>query len=119
GSGWDRRVLEGLERFKAMIVGPGLGTDPVTITAVRRVVKEATIPAVVDGDGLTALGREVARFAHPLSVLTPHDGEYERLAGHPPAAGRFSAAPGPPSATGATVLLKGPTASGAGVEGRA
>jgi NAD(P)H-hydrate epimerase len=117
-SAWDRPVLDGLERFKAMTVGPGLGTDPVTITAVRRVVKESTIPAVVDGDGLTALGREVARYAHPLSVLTPHEREYERLAGHPPAADRFAAAREVAASTGATVLLKGSTTVVADGEGR-
>jgi NAD(P)H-hydrate epimerase len=117
-SAWDDPVLEGLERFKALIVGPGLGTDPVTITAVRRVVKESTVPSVVDGDGLTALGADVARYAHPLSVLTPHDGEYERLAGHPPGQNRMSAARHLAAATGATVLLKGSTTVVADGEGR-
>jgi NAD(P)H-hydrate epimerase len=117
-SNWDASVLDGLERFKALVIGPGLGTAPVTISAVRRVVKEATLPAVVDGDGLTALGSEVARFAHPLSVLTPHDGEYERLAGGPPPADRFAAARELASATGATLLLKGATTVVADGEGR-
>ena len=91
-SAWDGPVLDGLERFKALVVGPGLGTEPATIAAVRRVVQESTVPSVVDGDGLTALGADVARYAHPLSVLTPHDGEYERLAGHPPGPDRIAAA---------------------------
>ncbi len=115
---WDATVLDGLERFKALVVGPGLGTEPITIAAVRRVVKEATVPTVVDGDGLTALGSEAARLAHPLSVLTPHDGEYERLAGGPPEADRFAAARRLASVTGATVLLKGSTTVVADGEGR-
>jgi len=117
-SAWDGVVLDGIDRFKALVVGPGLGTDPVTIAAVRRVVTESTIPTVVDGDGLTALGSDVARFAHPLSVLTPHDGEYERLAGHPPGPDRMSAARDLAAKTGATVLLKGSTTVVADSEGR-
>src|SRR5207248_1799488 len=83
-----------------------------------RVVKESTVPTVVDGDGLTALGSDVARYAHPLTVLTPHDGEYERLAGHPPGPDRFGAARELAARTGATVLLKGSTTVVADGEGR-
>ena len=60
----------------------------------------------------------MARYAHPLSVLTPHDGEYERLAGHPPGQNRMSAARHLAAATGATVLLKGSTTVVADGEGR-
>jgi ADP-dependent NAD(P)H-hydrate dehydratase / NAD(P)H-hydrate epimerase len=117
-SAWDGPVLDGLARFKALVVGPGLGTEPVTIAAVRRVVRESTVPSVVDGDALTALGSEVARYAHPLSVLTPHDGEYERLAGHLPVPDRITAARDLAASTTATVLLKGSTTVVADSEGR-
>jgi hydroxyethylthiazole kinase-like uncharacterized protein yjeF len=73
---------------------------------------------VVDGDGLTALGSEVGGYAHPLSVLTPHDGEYERLAGHPPGPDRIGAARDLAATTRATVLLKGSTTVVADGEGR-
>ncbi len=67
---------------------------------------------------LTALGSDVARYAHPLSVLTPHDGEYERLAGHPPVPDRITAARDLAASTTATVLLKGSTTVVADSEGR-
>ena len=86
------RVRGGTRRCSTDSIGsrrwwsdPGSAPSAVTVAAVRRVVAEATVPAVVDGDGLTALGEDVARYAHPLTVMTPHDGEYERLAG--PSAG--------------------------------
>lgn len=115
---WDVDVLEGLSRFKALIVGPGLGTDPVTAPSVQRVVLESPIPTVVDGDGLTALGADVGLYTHPLSVLTPHDGEYERLMGHPPGADRIEAARELARVANATVLLKGATPVIADFEGR-
>jgi NAD(P)H-hydrate epimerase len=76
------------------------------------------VATVVDGDGLTALGAGVGTFAHPLTVLTPHDGEYERLTGHPPGADRIAAARDLAGATGATVVLKGATSVIADAEGR-
>ena len=50
----------------------------------RALVGAASVPVVVDGDGLTALGSDardvLARRTAP-TILTPHDGEYARLAG--------------------------------------
>jgi NAD(P)H-hydrate epimerase len=106
---WDTAVADGLERFKALVVGPGLGTNDVTRKAVRRVVGHAGVPVVVDGDGLTALGAKASKFTTTHCVLTPHDGEYARLMGHPPGSDRIGAARALAVATAATVLLKGPT----------
>jgi NAD(P)H-hydrate epimerase len=116
--GWERTVLDGLERFRALVIGPGIGTEAATIDAVRRVVADAIVPAVVDGDALTAIGRDVATIAHPLAVLTPHDGEYARLTGHAPGPDRIDAARALAVTADATVLLKGSTTVVAGIDGR-
>jgi ADP-dependent NAD(P)H-hydrate dehydratase / NAD(P)H-hydrate epimerase len=118
-AGWDTDVLEGMSRFKSLIVGPGLGTDPATAPSVQRVVLESPVPTVVDGDGLAALGTDVGSFTHPLSVLTPHDGEYARLMGHAPGADRIEAARALARVANATVLLKGATPVIADADGRA
>jgi hydroxyethylthiazole kinase-like uncharacterized protein yjeF len=113
-SGWVDDVLAGLDRFKALLAGPGLGRG--SDDDVRRLVAAVTVPMVVDGDGLTALGRN-PRLG-PTTVLTPHDGEYERLTGSKPPADRLAAARSLAAATGSVVLLKGSTTVVAEPDGR-
>lgn len=105
--GWDGEVLAGHQRFGAVVIGPGLGRDGAG--EVRHVVAEARVPVVVDGDGLAALAQDVADLTGAATVLTPHDGEYERLTGHRPGPDRIDAARRLAEVSGATVLLKGPT----------
>jgi NAD(P)H-hydrate epimerase len=111
-SGWARAALEHAERCHAMVVGPGLGLDDATCADVRELVARAPMPVIVDGDALTALGSDAAsvvRSRVAATVLTPHDGEFARLRGAPPAADRFGSVRELADASGAIVLLKGPT----------
>ena len=48
-------VSKDLDRFQALVVGPGLGRSDATTAEVRELVAEAPVPVVVDGDGLFAL----------------------------------------------------------------
>jgi hydroxyethylthiazole kinase-like uncharacterized protein yjeF len=113
--GWAGDVLAGIDRFRALAVGPGLGTGEVGAAEVRRLVVEAQVAMVVDGDGLRALGRDAADVIgrrpvdFPPVVLTPHGGEWEALTGSPPPADRFAAVRALAAETGAVVLLKGST----------
>ncbi|CAN5785520.1 hypothetical protein BH24ACT2_BH24ACT2_06680 [soil metagenome] len=107
-AGWADDVLADLDRFHAVVVGPGLGRDATAAAEVRRLVGAARIPMVVDGDGLAALGKRPEGLS-PGIVLTPHDGEYARLTGQRPGPDRLDAARRLAAATGATVLLKGST----------
>jgi NAD(P)H-hydrate epimerase len=107
-------VLKDLSRFRALAIGPGLGREPSAQAAVRRVVAEADVPLVIDADALNAIAvdpsvletRAAARVAPP--ILTPHAGEYERLAGHPVGDDRVVAARELAARLHAIVLLKGP-----------
>lgn len=120
-AGWDRDVLGSLDRFAALVVGPGLGTGEASAAAAVHVAAAAPIPVVVDGDGLTALGRDAAsimRAREIPAVLTPHDGEFERLAGHPPPPDRLAAARELAADLGSVVLLKGPSTVVASPDGR-
>jgi len=99
-SGWSEDVLADLERFKAVAVGPGLGRAPDVGAEVAALLRDCPLPIVVDADALTTLD------VPPHAVLTPHDGEYERLLGQRPGADRFEAARGLAAKAGATALLK-------------
>jgi NAD(P)H-hydrate epimerase len=109
-AGWGAAVLDDADRFGALVLGPGLGREEAAATEVRRLVTGAPGPTLVDGDGLRALtdGDPVqADGGHPV-VLTPHDGEFEALAGEPPGPDRFAAVRSLADRLGAVVLLKGP-----------
>lgn len=110
------RELAGLApRFRAAALGPGLGSDGRASEMVRRAVAELPLPLVIDADGLNALAGDLAPLrvrnaaGLPPAILTPHDGEYARLAGHRPGADRVAETRALAEATGAVVLLKGPT----------
>ena len=112
-TGWADAALASLDRFHSIVVGPGLGRSDDTAANVRRLVLEAPLPMVLDGDGLFALGWSsegastlLRRRANP-TVLTPHDGEYTLLTGGPPGLDRLVAVRRLAADSGCTVLLKG------------
>jgi len=76
-------VLELSQRGGALVAGPGIGRTDGAVAFVRRLVREAQVPVVLDADGLNAhadeLGALAARGA--ATVLTPHEGELGRLLG--------------------------------------
>lgn len=112
--GWDADVLADLDRMKAVVLGPGLGRSEATVATVRRFLSGTKVPVVVDADALFALGSledpgRVLRNRPGPTVLTPHDGEFAQLTGGPPGPDRIDAARALAGASGAVVLLKGPT----------
>ncbi|MEZ0358294.1 NAD(P)H-hydrate dehydratase [Mycobacterium sp. SA01] len=95
-------------RVQSWVVGPGLGTDEKGFAALHFALS-TDLPVVVDADALTILSTQpdlVAGRAAP-TVLTPHAGEFARLAGAPPGEDRVAATRRLADAFGATVLLKG------------
>jgi NAD(P)H-hydrate epimerase len=108
--GAAKDVLDHLERFRALAIGPGLGRSPATGAAVRRIVAAARVPVVIDADALHAVGDDPAllRIRSAPTILTPHEGEYASLRGGPPGPDRLAAARALAADTGAIVLLKGP-----------
>jgi ADP-dependent NAD(P)H-hydrate dehydratase / NAD(P)H-hydrate epimerase len=95
-------------RVQAWVVGPGLGTDE-TGAAALWFALESDLPVIVDADGLTILAAhpELVVSRDAPTVLTPHAGEFARLAGNPPGDDRVGACRKLADTFGATVLLKG------------
>jgi hydroxyethylthiazole kinase-like uncharacterized protein yjeF len=117
--GWAGAVVAGLDRFGAVVVGNGLGSDGGAADDVATLVSSSAVPVVVDADGLNLLA--MTPVGAPLGehvVLTPHDGEYATLTGDRPGPDRIAAARELAAARGAVVLLKGPTTVVAHPDGR-
>lgn len=68
--------------FHCLAVGPGLGAARAQQQIVIRLAAQEDLPLVIDADGLNALAasRDFHRDFRAPAVLTPHPGEYRRLA---------------------------------------
>ncbi len=79
------RIKALLEKKTAIALGPGISTNYETVELVHRIVKEISLPMVIDADGINALSlnREALRGHKGEIILTPHPGEFSRLSGIP------------------------------------
>jgi NAD(P)H-hydrate epimerase len=76
-------VMQNLAGKKCLAIGPGLGTDTSTKKLVFKILQEASLPVVMDADGLNLLAGEtrlLSKLKIPL-ILSPHPGEMARLSG--------------------------------------
>jgi ADP-dependent NAD(P)H-hydrate dehydratase / NAD(P)H-hydrate epimerase len=65
-------------------IGPGLGQAPTTRAFVKLLVDRASMPLVIDADGLNAFADDPDRLAGREGrdvIITPHPGEMARLVG--------------------------------------
>lgn len=67
-----------LDRKTVIAVGPGLGRNK---ELVERIMREATVPMVIDADGLNSIAGTDFRGRGTQTILTPHPGEMARLTG--------------------------------------
>lgn len=76
-------VVQKLERMDAVVLGPGLGRNPLTqplFDSVVDFVKRTDVPFVVDADGLWFLNETVHDVpALPSAIYTPNIVEFSRL----------------------------------------
>jgi ADP-dependent NAD(P)H-hydrate dehydratase / NAD(P)H-hydrate epimerase len=108
-------------QVQAWAVGPGLGTGAAGRQVLAHVLA-AGVPVVADADAITLLARhpELADARDPGTplVLTPHDREFERLAGAAPGTDRVAAVRDAAARFDAVLLLKGNTTIIAAPDGR-
>jgi NAD(P)H-hydrate epimerase len=77
------QIPEDLEKFSAIGIGPGMGTDKASREAIVSLLKSYKGPLVIDADGLNNLALEPEYISKlpECSILTPHPKEFERLFG--------------------------------------
>lgn len=102
------RVSAMLPKMDAVLIGPGLGQSEGTLSVLKTVLLEADCPVVVDADGINLLAahKDLLRGRTCPVILTPHVGEFRRLAG-PVGHSRQEAAVCLAKDLGVCVLLKG------------
>jgi len=93
-------------RSRAIVAGPGLGGD--VAAWLRERLGDAHVPVVLDADALDR-GLINALASRTSLILTPHEGEYQRLLGAPVGANHVETVRRASRELGAVVLLKGPT----------
>jgi NAD(P)H-hydrate epimerase len=73
-----------LEGKTVLGIGPGLGAHPETQNFVWRIVREASLPIILDADGINAFagkGDLLRNRSSKFLAITPHPGEMARLLG--------------------------------------
>ena len=105
-------IMDAAEASDVIALGPGISTHPETARLVLKIIYHSSLPLVMDADGLNILAMEpsVVQKREAPSILTPHPGEFARLAKtkKPPSSDkRLEAAKELARRLGAIVVLKG------------
>ncbi|NIJ14166.1 hydroxyethylthiazole kinase-like uncharacterized protein yjeF [Saccharomonospora amisosensis] len=97
-------------RVQAWVVGPGIGTGREGTEVLAHTLGQG-VPVCADADAITIIAQHPdvldARDPDTPLVLTPHDGEFERLTGAAPGSDRVAAVREAARRFDAVVLLKG------------
>lgn len=72
--------------YQAIAIGPGIGTDYITINALENFLKLQSAnrrPIIIDADALNCISLRplMLKYIPAMSVITPHAGEFDRLFG--------------------------------------
>ncbi len=109
---------------EALAIGPGLGSGLQIRELIQRLVRDTSLPVVIDADALNALCGQLPILHDQMErqvVLTPHPGEMARLTGLSAAeiqADRFKVARDFAMQNGVTLVLKGARTLVASPDGR-
>ncbi len=74
-------LAEKIEWAHVVVIGPGLGRDPLTAELLALLLENVEKPLVIDADGLNLIAEhpELLEKLPEGTVLTPHPGEFNRL----------------------------------------
>lgn len=77
-------IEEAMSGKSAVVLGPGIGLAEESSELVKKLYNDASLPLVVDADGLNALSTDPQLIQcddKKIRILTPHPGEMARLTG--------------------------------------
>ena len=79
------QILKLLPCMDAVLMGCGMGCNENTFSVVKNVLQSFSGPVVLDADGINVLcGHiDILRGRTGITVLTPHEGEFVKIAGIP------------------------------------
>jgi len=74
-------ILEFSDNVDIVIIGPGLSLNEETQELVRKLVTDINKPIIIDGDGITAIAKDIdiIKNRKETTILTPHLGEMSRI----------------------------------------
>jgi len=79
----EEKITTWFKSLHALVIGPGLGRDPLVSSSVQRIIqraKELQLPLVIDGDGLSIITSSPNLIrGYTNAILTPNVNEYTRL----------------------------------------
>jgi len=76
-----KQIMEQVSNVDVLAIGPGMSRNAETQKLIRKVVKDAAIPLLVDADGINAFEgyTDILKKRKKPTILTPHPGEMARL----------------------------------------
>ena len=101
-------VRSRLAKMDAVLIGPGMGQSKGTLALTTMILREFSGPVILDADGINVMAahKNIMRERTGPLILTPHDGEFARLA-HWPGEDRVTDAVSLACDLDAIVVLKG------------
>lgn len=79
-----QQIKSRVNKFSAIALGPGLTTHPSTRQLILKIIRDISLPLVIDADALNALPgnlKVLTKQTNAPRILTPHPGEMGRLTG--------------------------------------
>lgn len=82
----NERIISAMplqHNYTAIAIGPGMGNHDITITPLDSLIKNTQAPIILDADALNCIAKRPSLLNHlpSFSILTPHEGEFDRLFG--------------------------------------
>jgi NAD(P)H-hydrate epimerase len=79
---WSKAIKHA-DGFDAVGIGPGIGTESHTLSALAKTLKHLKKPVILDADAINLLAKhpDIWKYIPENSILTPHPGEFKRLVG--------------------------------------